>query len=336
MDDGKPIVPISVNVSRVDAYNPNLVQMLEKLLQKYRISAEYLHLEITETAYTENPVQLIEAVQQLKKLGFIIEMDDFGTGYSSLNMLSELPIDMLKLDMRFLQGQDKATNSENIISFIISLAKWLGFSVVAEGVETLAQVDVLSSMECNYAQGYYFARPMPLQQFELYLDNAEIAAISKEYKLASMMSSSSVALPSAKGENKRKTLLIADDMAVTRQVLREFFCDEYDIVEAENGMAVMQYLTHSQRKVDLVLLDLLMPAMDGFQVLEQMRKNPALRDIPVVASHTANDCASKAYALGASEFIVKPYQREITRHRIETVLLCAKIQAQEKQLSMSV
>ncbi len=125
LDNGSFIAPISVNVSRADVYNPQLPEILLSMLKKYRLSPKYLHLEITETAYTENPEQLINAVSKLKKLGFIIEMDDFGTGYSSLNMLSDLPIDVLKLDIKFIQSEEKKGNNKSILSFIINLAKWL-------------------------------------------------------------------------------------------------------------------------------------------------------------------------------------------------------------------
>ncbi|MEG1089662.1 MAG: EAL domain-containing protein, partial [Bacteroidales bacterium] len=142
-DNGQPITPISINVSRVDIYNLQLPQLLLSLIQKYELSPKYLHLEITETSYTENPEQLIETISKLKKLGFIIEMDDFGTGYSSLNMLSELPIDIIKLDMRFIQKEKHKHYDRSILSFIISLAKWMDLKVVAEGVETEEQVQLL-------------------------------------------------------------------------------------------------------------------------------------------------------------------------------------------------
>lgn len=166
MDDGLPVVPVSVNISRVDIYNPGLSDMLIGLLKKYSIPIEYLHLEITETAYTENPQQIIDTIDKLHKLGFSIEMDDFGSGYSSLNMLNELSLDILKLDMRFLQSHSEESRKKNILNFLVSLAKWLGLSVVAEGVETLEQVLFLRSMSCNMGQGYYFAKPLPKAEFE--------------------------------------------------------------------------------------------------------------------------------------------------------------------------
>lgn len=165
INNGYHVVPIAVNVSRMDIYDPGLPDILLGILNKYELTPQHINLEITETAYTENPVQLVRAVRALNELGFIIEMDDFGSGYSSLNMLSELPLDMLKIDMQFLHSHTQENRKGNILNFIISLAKWLGLSVVAEGIETYAQMAFLHSMGCNFGQGYYFSQPLPQADF---------------------------------------------------------------------------------------------------------------------------------------------------------------------------
>lgn len=159
-------VSLSVNVSRKDIYKQNLPEILKGMVERYGIPPEILHLEITESAYTENPDQLILIVEQLKKEGFIIEMDDFGSGYSSLNMLAELPIDILKLDMKFLQNKGEQRKNENIMSAIVDLAKKINLYVIAEGVEKEKQISMLKSMKCDMVQGYYYAKPMPAEEFE--------------------------------------------------------------------------------------------------------------------------------------------------------------------------
>lgn len=159
-------VPISVNVSRKDIYKQNLPEILKEIVEENGLKPENLHLEITESAYTENPEQLILIVEQLKTEGFIIEMDDFGSGYSSLNMLAELPIDVLKLDMKFLQNKGEQSKNENIMSSIVELAKKINLFVIAEGVEMEKQISMLKSMKCDMVQGYYYAKPMPAAQFE--------------------------------------------------------------------------------------------------------------------------------------------------------------------------
>lgn len=163
---GHEMIPVSVNVSRADIYNPNLSNILTDMLHKYDIKPEFLHLEITETAYTESSTQLISVVHTLKELGFIIEMDDVGSGYSSLNMLSEISIDILKLDRGFIVNETTNEKSKGILSFIMGLAKWLRLPVVAEGVETAEQINALKILGCEYVQGYYYAKPMPKTDFE--------------------------------------------------------------------------------------------------------------------------------------------------------------------------
>ncbi len=165
IDEGIPLVPISVNVSRTDLHIPDLPNIIFDLTKKYGLSPEQLHLEITESAYTDQPEVIIDTVSKLSDLGFIIEMDDFGTGYSSLNMLSELPIDVLKLDMSFVQSNTADQAEKNIISFIVELAKWMELTITAEGAETKDQVDRLKDMNCDAVQGYYYCRPIPEAEF---------------------------------------------------------------------------------------------------------------------------------------------------------------------------
>ncbi|MEG0803985.1 MAG: EAL domain-containing protein, partial [Pygmaiobacter sp.] len=173
-------VPLSVNISRVDIYNPNLVEILHTLVEKYELHPAWLELEITESAYTENPEQMIEVVHALKQEGFLIEMDDFGTGYSSLNMLSEVSVDVIKMDMRFLQGAAVPGKGKNILHFVVGLSKWMGLAVIAEGIETREQVAFLRSMGCNRGQGYYFSKPLCAQEFEALLNGEATKEICSE------------------------------------------------------------------------------------------------------------------------------------------------------------
>ena len=167
----KITVPVSVNVSRVDMPDEKMVVYLEELIEDCDISSEELLLEITESAYMEDPSLIIERVKQLRKKGFLIEMDDFGTGYSSLNMLADVPVDVLKMDMRFVQNLKSSAKQETMIRLIMDIAKYLGMNVVAEGVEDKAQVDFLRSVGCDVIQGYYFSKPLPEEEFvQLILD----------------------------------------------------------------------------------------------------------------------------------------------------------------------
>lgn len=166
LDNGFNVVPISVNISRNDFYSENLVEFFVNLIEKYKIPSSLLHLEITETAYTQGQEKLVSIIKELSYLGFYIEMDDFGTGYSSLNMLSEVSVDMLKLDMAFMLNRAKSNSKKSIIHLIMGIAKELELDVIAEGVETAEDVSYLKTIGCRFAQGYYFARPMPKSDFQ--------------------------------------------------------------------------------------------------------------------------------------------------------------------------
>lgn len=163
-------LPVSVNVSRIDIYDPELKDKLCGILDEYGLTTADLMLEVTESAYSNNAKQLIEVVESLRELGFKIEMDDFGSGYSSLNMLSVLPIDVLKLDMKFVRNMLEDEKSYRLVGLIMDIAKYLNVPVVAEGVETKEQLEHLKKLGCEVIQGYYFSKPVPPDEFERFFE----------------------------------------------------------------------------------------------------------------------------------------------------------------------
>ena len=167
-------VPVSVNVSRVDIYDAQLEDRLVRILKDNDIDAKELMLEITESAYADDAKGLTDVVTKLRESGFRIEMDDFGSGYSSLNMITEIPIDVLKMDMKFIRNMNKDAKSLKLVELVIEIADYLGVPVVAEGVEDKSQVDQLKSMGCELIQGYYFSKPVPPEEFNKFIE-AEIS-----------------------------------------------------------------------------------------------------------------------------------------------------------------
>lgn len=161
---GKEPIPLSVNISRYHIKNNDLVSVWKRLIKKYDILTSYLTLEITETFFYDSP-DLQEVLLKLQKMGFRLEMDDFGAGYSSLNMIRQMPVDTIKIDKEFLDKRLTTEKGKIVIRHTIAMAKDLKLSVVAEGVETKEHVDFLKSSACDIAQGYYFAKPMPLAEF---------------------------------------------------------------------------------------------------------------------------------------------------------------------------
>ncbi|MBQ1900227.1 MAG: EAL domain-containing protein, partial [Erysipelotrichaceae bacterium] len=163
-------VPVSVNVSRKDLLKEGMVAYLDELVKKTGIFYDELLLEITESAYMEDPEKIIEKIDALRDLGFLIEMDDFGTGYSSLSMVSRLPIDALKIDMCFIKDAFKEKKDTGMIGIILQIAKYLNVLSIAEGVEDQLQMDDLKKLGCDIVQGYYFSKPVPAKEFERFLE----------------------------------------------------------------------------------------------------------------------------------------------------------------------
>ena len=182
------VVPVSVNVSRIDMYDPKLIEILLQILQENQLQPSELLLEITESAYTQDSEQIIETVQQLRKLGFQVEMDDFGTGYSSLNMISKLPVDALKLDMQFIRNAFSQKQDTRMLEVIIDIAEYLHVPVIAEGVETEEQLTALRKMGCHIVQGYYFSKPVPAMEYEHFLEEKKQKTESEKEELPDVTS----------------------------------------------------------------------------------------------------------------------------------------------------
>lgn len=167
LDSDIYVIPFSVNLSRVTLAHPDFLSKVQEIVERYYIPHHYLEFEITESIFSENYALMIDVLTKLKSLDFIINMDDFGTGYSSLTLLRDLPIDVIKLDHDFLSRS--ATNDKNAVSIlrsIIDMAHTLDIRVVSEGIETVEQLDMLRSLNCEIGQGFLFAKPMPIEDYD--------------------------------------------------------------------------------------------------------------------------------------------------------------------------
>ncbi len=166
LQQGKQVQPVSVNMSRVSMYNPETIPYLEELIRKYQIPIELLNLELTESAYMEDPEEMQKSLKQLQKIGFKIMMDDFGSGYSSLNALVEINFNYLKLDRKFLESIESDKRSQMVLKYAVEMAKEIQIPVIMEGVETQWQSEFIKSIGCDYIQGFLYAKPMPVEDYE--------------------------------------------------------------------------------------------------------------------------------------------------------------------------
>ncbi|MBQ4255903.1 MAG: EAL domain-containing protein, partial [Bacilli bacterium] len=159
-------VPLSINLSRVDIYKPNLVEEIIGFVDSNNIPRDQFYIEVTESAFVEDAKEVIPVIERIKNNGFKIEIDDFGSGYSSFGSLADLPFDVLKIDMQFIRTMESNPKVKGIIKMIIDLAKMLDAVTVAEGVENEEQYRFLKENGCDIIQGYYLSKPLPLKDFE--------------------------------------------------------------------------------------------------------------------------------------------------------------------------
>ncbi len=451
IDEGRSPSPLSVNLSRVSLYNPNLVSCICGLVEKYNIPPALLQLELTETAYTSNPDAIKSAMSELQKRGFCILMDDFGSGYSSLNVLKDIAVDVLKIDMKFMSKSDYPGRSENILASVVRMAKWLNMPVIAEGVEIQEQVSFLKSISCEYVQGFYFARPMPIEEYEklafetpkeIFNDDSKSdnfdSLWTSESQMEMMLSNmlQAVAVYEFDGDNNIETIrvnnayydifgfknlseyrhnvldyvaedyrdevrdafkeavygglqtecefvrrlsngqtkwinlklkyvnsvgdrhvivgnlsditmtkeadkelqkyrkafssinkeqltfLVVDDMSTNRRIVKRIFEGKYQIIEAENGQDALNKLEERDFDVDLILLDLWMPVMDGKELLEIRANNEKFGRIPVIVitSEDSEELQQEMLDMGVNDYILKPFVDKAVARRVDNVL----------------
>ncbi|MBE5884076.1 MAG: EAL domain-containing protein [Lachnospiraceae bacterium] len=163
-------IPISVNMSRLHLYNRDFPNVLKSIADKYQIPLSELEIEITESIFIKDHEELIRMVDILRELGFLVSIDDFGSGFSALNLLKDLAVDTVKLDKEFLQVSSNTSRGKKVIRNVIGLCRDLKIDVVTEGVETKEQIDFITSCGCPIAQGFYYSKPLPLEDFELFAE----------------------------------------------------------------------------------------------------------------------------------------------------------------------
>ena len=309
--EGLEPVNISINVSRADVYNVNLVDTLLDLVKRYNIAPKRLHLEITESVYTESPEDIIQNVTRLREKGFVVEMDDFGSGYSSLNMLNRMPMDILKLDMQFIRTEMEMPESRRTLRYIIGLAHWLNLSVVAEGVETKEQLEHLRNLGCDYIQGYYLAKPMDPADFEE-LFRQQIPEQEKKDQTFQLI-----------GEKKEKKgiLLLVDNREEKRQQLEKLFEDSYELVTAVNETEVLWNIEGFGNRISAFLISMAAVRERDNSVWKSIQREKKVWKTPVLVMGDENEhTEEEALEMGADDFVFDTRLGRSFRLRVEKML----------------
>lgn len=242
-----PVVPISINVAPQRFLRKNYYNMVKQAIENYQVSPSYLELEITETSFLHNPEVVLKMVQELRKLGVKVALDDFGTGYSSMTRLTELDIDVLKVDRSFVK--DVETNRKNavILESLIIIAKELNMEVVVEGVETEAQLKFMQEKNCDIIQGYIFSKPVPVTQFTDMLEAGKLKPLKAEIRkpFVDRRNYFRIELP----------MPIRGDLTVKKIKGREVQLGQTGVVIGNIGPGGLRLLSHMQFPVrdDLIL-----------------------------------------------------------------------------------
>ncbi|MDO4499845.1 MAG: EAL domain-containing protein [Erysipelotrichaceae bacterium] len=291
---GYPQIPVSVNVSRADIFPGDLVETIKAITERHGIDPKYLHLEITEGSCAENPKQVIDTIKDLRKLGFVVEMDDFGSGHSSLNMISQLDVDTIKIDQGFVRDEVAKPANQSILSSIINLAHHLGLEVVAEGVETREQVNRLLEYDCDFVQGYFFAKPMPISDYEKIL--------------AAMSGFEGLTEEKKPRETHAKTILLIDDDPNYLEVLKNAFKNDFDILNVKSCKEALEKINveFAQTSLSAVLLSASLPREESLKFIASTRQTAAMWYVPIMVTLNNLECVNETELLSkADDFLCK-------------------------------
>ena len=328
---GRRILPVSMNMSRNDIYQADLCDRIVKMVDEAGLDHEDIHFEITESAYIDSHTKLLEVVKNLRSKGFRFLMDDFGSGYSSLNILRELPFDYLKIDRDFIGDIETSQRGGSVLSSVIRLARRLGIPAIAEGVETRSQYIYLRGIGCGKIQGYYFSKPLPQEEYEKMLDQPGIYLPDESKRGRNMnrglnfeeglnpqqfpaLNENAGDVP--EDEQSSPLIMIVDDSPINRAILKRIL-KGYQILEAGDGRTAIDILQRNPDSISLVLLDIVMPIMNGYDFLEEVRSDEKFRTLPIIVMTEAETAENEIMALeyGANDYLKKPYDPMTIRLR---------------------
>lgn len=317
--NGRPIVPISTNMSRIDIYNPDLCKIIENLAQKYDIDHSYLRFEITESAYTDDSIQLISVINRLQNSGFSIMMDDFGSGYSSLNVLKNIPVDIMKIDRDFVNDIEDNEKSKNVLGSVIHLARRLGIPVVAEGVETEKQYEYLKGIGCGSIQGYFFSKPIPTAEFDWLMQQLAVNDSDKGDSTNDNIKSANV---------KERCVIIVDRNDDEASTIYTLLDKNYYVVREKSLEDTVDTIKKSKLSDETIVIYNIMPSIQtSFDKIEKLRNNPVFKNVPLIVLYDgdAHEAEIMSLEYGVNDFIPKPVDPVTVLLKVENLFRLTKI-----------
>lgn len=293
-----PVVPLAVNLSARQFSAPDLVEQIARILRETGVDASLLHLELTESILVHRPEAAAAMLLRLRGLGIKLALDDFGTGFSSLNYLRRFPINLLKIDQSFVRELVQESGSATIAVAIIQLAHSLRMQVVAEGVETEAQLQFLRRHGCDQVQGYLTGRPVPAQEFQALLERP-----------------GRMIAPEDAGAHKRTLLLLDDEPGILSALRRVFAHQGYHVLATTSANEALELLALHQ--VGVILSDQRMPEMSGTAFFRRVKQSYPDTVRMILSGYTDLDTLAGAINEGAIyKFLTKPWENEQLREQV--------------------
>ncbi len=313
VDAGAEDFCISVNISSIQLQRPDFVDEMRAILTEFNVSPTHLELEVTESMVIGNVPRVIETMRAMKTLGIKIALDDFGTGYSSLNYLRQFPIDTLKIDQSFVHDITSDAGAAGICRAIITLGHQLGLTVIAEGVETAAQVGYLRRNQCDCFQGYYFSKPVTAAQAFSLLEHRYM-----EHE----------GLVSQPEEEKHGLLLLDDEENILNALNRALRRGDYQIYTATTAEQAFDIL--ARNNVEVIISDQRMPGMSGTEFLSKVKEMYPDTLRIMLSGYTDLAAVTEAINRGAIyKFLIKPWDDEELRMQIREAFRVFESRAHE-------
>ena len=319
VDKGIKVPHVAINVSPLQFHNPDLIAQIKSALSEWQIDPAQLYIEVTEGALMDDVPRSEAMLQELKNLGIKLSLDDFGTGYSSLSYLKRFPFDKVKIDQSFVRDITTSQSDIVIVEVIVSRAHGLGLTVIAEGVETEAQCEIMRTSVCDEIQGYFFSKPVSVQAIEeLLAEGRQLPPhLLRQRKL------------------QRTLLLVDDEPNIVAALKRLFRRDGHIILTAYSGLEALDVL--SNNKVDIIISDQRMPGMTGVEFLRAAKINYPDTIRIVLSGYTELQSVTDAINEGAVyRFLTKPWDDDQLREHIKKAFEYKELLEENKQLDIKI
>ncbi len=300
---GLRIVPVAANVSGAQLSRDNLIRVVREALDDNRLEPEWLGLELTESAAMQDVTRAIKSLEKLRELGIKLSLDDFGTGYSSLSYLKRIPIHSVKIDRSFITDITRSVEDATIALAVIAIARSLGLTSVAEGVETFAQLNYLAQNHCDEMQGYLFSAPLNSETFATLL--RERPRLDRRQSAAS---------------NGRSLLIVDDELSIGKALTRLLRRDGYHILMAGSGEQALEML--AMHRVQVIISDQRMPGMSGTELLDKVKILYPDTIRMVLSGYTDLNVITESVNRGAVfRFLTKPWDDDNLRAQVRDAFL---------------